>query len=346
MIKSIRFLTTYQCNAQCSHCECGPYEYDRLGLDEMCRLIDEGVALGTVGQVVFSGGEPTLLGEELLDAIRYAAGRSLLTRIVTNGWWGTTRESALEYVDRLMAAGLTEINISVDDLHQKYIRLSRVKHAFLACYERQLPCLIAHKQHRDAEITHEFLEREFGMPLIRFDPHRTYNREESCRLISTGSVIPITRDEALADEAQMLSSNWTGSCASVLRDIIVGAKANFLPCCGIVQKDLPELTRHSLREHALIDAIEDANQDVILNWIALEGPAAIAAFVSEREPSITFKERYAGICHICNDVLTRPEVRKVIAEHIDDIAERVRLHRAFLEASRRDAKVMRVYAKP
>jgi organic radical activating enzyme len=346
VIKSICFLTTYRCNAQCSHCECGPYESERLSLAEMQRLIDEGIALGTVGQIVFSGGEPTLLREDLLAAIRYASDRSLLTRVVTNGWWGTSPEAARGYVGKLIDAGLSEINISVDDLHQKYIRLSRVKNAYLACYERQLPCLIAHKQNRDAVITREYLEREFGVELIVFEPTRNYSHDESCRLISTGAVIPITRDESLADASQMLSSNWTGSCSSVLRDIIVGAKGNFLPCCGIVQKNLPELTRHDLHSHSLIDAIEDANRDVVLNWIALEGPASIARFVSEADPEIRFRDRYAGICHLCNDVLTRPEVRKVIAERIDEIAARVSLHRAFFEEARRDPKLMQSYARP
>jgi len=344
MIKSICFLTTYQCNAKCSHCECGPQEYERLSLADMIRLIDEGIELGTVGQIVFSGGEPTLLGDDLFDAIRYASSRALLTRIVTNGWWGTTPKAASDYVNRLRESGLSEINISVDDLHQKYISLSRVVNAFRACYDQRLPCLIAHKQNRDAEITPEVLSREFGIELIPFEPGHRYTHEESCRLISTGAIIPITRDEELADESQMLSSPWTGSCSSVLRDIIVGAKGNFLPCCGIIQKDLPELTRHSLHKHSLIDAIDYANQDVVLNWIALDGPAAMAAFVTEKNPKIQFKNRYAGICHICNDVLTRPEARQIIADHISEIEAHVYMHRSFLEAAREDRDLISPYA--
>jgi hypothetical protein len=345
MIKSICFLTTYQCNASCSHCECGPYEYDRLSLDEMLRLIDEGVALGTVGQIVFSGGEPTLLGEDLFNAIHYASKKGLLTRIVTNGWWGKSLEAAGVFVDRLKDVGLSEINISTDDLHQEYIPFSRVKNAFIACYDREFPCLIAHKQNRNSEITKSFLEREFGVELIDFDPHRKYTAEENRRLISTGAIIPITRDKDLADPQEMLSSNWKRSCSSILRDIIVGAKGNFLPCCGIVTKDLPELTRQNLREHSLLDAIDDANKDLILNWLVLEGPAAIASFASEIDPTIKFRDRYAGICHICNDVLTRPEVREIIRNNIDKIKEQVSIHRAFLEAARPDNELISLYSR-
>lgn len=343
MIKTICFLTTYNCNARCSFCECGPKERDRLSLDEMKRLIDEGVALGTVGQIVFSGGEPTLLGDELFEAIAYARDRRLLTRVVTNGFWGKSPEAAGAFVDRLIAAGLSEINISVDDLHDKYIPFWRIRNAYLACYDRYFPCLIAHKQDANSRITKDWLERELGIEFISYEQGKRYSREENRRLISTGSIIPITREAETADADQMLSSNWTTNCSSVLRDIIVGAKANFLPCCGIVTKDLPELTRHSLREHSLIDAIDDANRDVMLNWIALEGPWAIAKFVQGIDPTIEFRDRYAGICHICNDVLTRPEVREVLADHIDEVAEHVSAHRALLEAARGDSDLMRAY---
>lgn len=345
MIKSICFLTTYNCNARCSHCECGPKERDRLSLDEMKRLMDESLALGTVGQVVFSGGEPTLLGEDLFEVIAYASQRKVLTRVVTNGFWGKSAAAAAAFVDRLMSAGLSEINISVDDLHQKYVPFWRVKNAFLACYERELPCLLAHKQNRDSVITKAYLEAELGVELIHFNPGRSYSREESRRLISTGAIIPITREAELADANQMLSSNWRANCSSVLRDVIVGAKGNFLPCCGIIAKGLPELTRHDLRHHHLIDAIDDANRDLILNWLALEGPWAIAQFVHEIDPTIEFRERYAGICHVCNDVLSRPEVRNVLIEEIENVRDRVGLHRALLEAARGDAELMRIYSR-
>jgi hypothetical protein len=345
MIKSVCFLTTYNCNARCSFCECGPKERDRLSLDEMKRLIDECLALGTVGQVVFSGGEPTLLGDDLFEAITYAAERRLLTRVVTNGFWGKSEAAAEAFVDRLIGAGLSEINISVDDLHQKYVPFWRVKNAYLACYAREFPCLIAHKQDRDSVITKAWLEEELGVEFLQFDPTRRYSREENRRLISTGSIIPITREAELADEEQMLSANWKANCASVLRDVVVGARANFLPCCGIVTKDLPELTRQSLREASLIDAIDDANRDLMLNWIALEGPWAIAEFVKGVAPEIEFQDRYAGICHVCNDVLTRPDVRQVLADHLDDVHERVTAHRALLEAARGDAEMMKIYQR-
>lgn len=343
MIKSICFLTTYNCTAKCDFCECGPKERDRLELSEMQDLIDQGVAMGTVMQIVFSGGEPTLLGDDLFAAIRYASDRRLLTRVVTNGWWGKTPEDARAFVQRLLDAGLSEINISVDDLHQRWISLERVKNSFLACYELKLKCLIAHKSSKSVTIDKAMLEATFGMSLVDLRPGAAYSDEEELRLFSSGSVVPVGRNEAFADAEDLRPSKWWGNCGSVLKDIIVGAKGNFLPCCGIVTKDLPELTRDDLRTTPLIDAIERANDDVMLNWIALEGPAAVADTVQDWDPSIAFPKQYAGICHVCNEVLARKDVRAVIAANIDKVAPRIALHRAALELSRSDRDVMKLY---
>lgn len=346
MIKSICFLTTYQCNAQCDYCECGPRsKKERLGLADIIRLIDEAKGLGTVGQVVFSGGEPTLLGNNLFTAIRHAAQLGMLTRLVTNGWWGTSRDKAQVFLNRLIEAGLYEINISVDDLHQRWIDLAHVRNSFLACYERKFKCLIAHKQMRNAKITQKYLESYFGVELVEFVPGKVYAEDEECRLISSGPVVPVGRNEEYVDWSELVYSPWTGNCSSVLKDIIIGANCNLLPCCGIVSKNIPELTRNDLRKTPLIEAIDQANNDLILNWLALEGPAAMARFVRERDHSISFRDFYVGICHICNDVLTREDVRATLSAHIDEVVERVSLHRDFFEKARSNEKIMEHYCR-
>jgi hypothetical protein len=299
-----------------------------------------------VGQIVFSGGEPTLLGDDLFAAIAYATERGLLTRVVTNGWWGKTPEKAEEFLDRLVGAGLHEINLSLDDLHQDWIRLESVRNAFHACVKRRFRCLLAHKVLKGARMTRAFLQDYLGVELVEFSPSGTYTPEEECRLISTGVVVPVGPEPEGYSPADLTYGEFRGSCGSVLRDIIIGANHQFLPCCGIVTKNLPELTFGDLREKRMIDAIDEANQDLMANWLALEGPSAIAEFVKREDPSVPFERRYTGICHICNEVLTRPDVRRVLVEHLDEIEERVRLHRGFLEVARKDKELMSTYCSP
>lgn len=345
MIKSVCFLTTYKCNARCDFCECGPDVQDSLNGDDLIRYIDEAVALGTVCQVVFSGGEPTLLGDDLLKAIAHAKSLGLLTRVVSNGQWGRSPDEALQYLDRLITSGLTEINISIDDLHQRWIPLDWAKNAFIACQKRRFHCLIAHKAMRNSKITPKSLEEYFGVELIEYEPNKDYKDDEGCRLISSGVVVPIGRNSEQTSEEDFAYNLFTGNCSSVLRDVIIAANHNLLACCGIVTKHLPELTIGDLRENRMIDLIERANCDLILNWLALEGPISLAQFVRQKDPMVPFAERYVNICHLCNEVLTRRDVRTVLSNHIEEVVDRVRLHRAFLEAVREDKELIGLYCR-
>lgn len=317
-----------------------------MTLAEMKGHIDQACALGTVGLVVFSGGEPTLLGDDLFAAIAYAKQRGRLTRVVTNGWWGKTPEAADAFLGRLIDAGLHEINISLDDFHQEWIPLESVKNAFLACVRRKFRCLLAHKVLRNARVTKEHLEEVFGVELVQWEQGREYTADEEYRLIGTGVVIPVGPKPDEYSPAELTYGQFRGGCSSVLRDVIIGANHQFLPCCGIVTKNLPELTFGDLREKPLIDAIDEANRDLMVNWLALEGPSGIAEYVAKKSPEVPFDRRYTGICHLCNEVLTRPDVRQVIAENIDEIAERVSLHRSFLEAVRPDEELAKLYTSP
>jgi organic radical activating enzyme len=344
MIKSLCFLTTYRCNAYCDFCECSEKEQDRLNGDDLVRYIDEAKKLGTISQVVFTGGEPTLLGDDLLHGISHATSLGLLTRVVTNGWWGHTPESAERFLDKLVKSGLTEINISIDDLHQRWIPLENVKNAFHACYKLRFKCLIAHKALRKAKITKKFLEDYFNIELIEYSPGKNYGAEQECRLIATnGPIVPVGRKAENISIDQLVHVPFTGNCSSILKDIVVGANHQLLACCGIVTKHLPELTLGDLRYKRMIDIIREANQDLMLNWLTLEGPASIALFVKQMSPPIHFEERYVNVCHLCNELLTRSDIREVLQNHIDKVIDRITLHRAFLEATRGDDELIKLY---
>lgn len=128
--RMLTFITTYKCGAVCDHClmSCTPNNSDRLTLPQMRQFIDSfaEVCVGS-GVVVFTGGECTLLGDDLLEAIAYANSLGLFTRIVTNAWWAKSERDAETFLNELKSCGLDEINISCDDFHAEYIPLENVR---------------------------------------------------------------------------------------------------------------------------------------------------------------------------------------------------------------------------
>lgn len=85
------------------------------------KIIDNISSCKTIRTVIWTGGECTLLGNVLLDGIRYAKSKGLASRVVSNANWATSMDKAMEMVSNLKSAGVVEINYSTGDNHQKYV---------------------------------------------------------------------------------------------------------------------------------------------------------------------------------------------------------------------------------
>lgn len=153
---TVTLMTTNRCTANCHTCGVGasPVRTSRLSLEKMCRYIDEAAELG-VRLIVFSGGEPFLLGDALDSAVRYAALTGLLTRIVSNAFWATSKEIALERLGKLKRAGLCEVNFSTGDNHQQFVPVQNVINGAFAATELRMTCAIMIELHKNNSYTTE-----------------------------------------------------------------------------------------------------------------------------------------------------------------------------------------------
>ncbi|MFW6437467.1 MAG: radical SAM protein, partial [Armatimonadota bacterium] len=157
MLDTLVLSVTYRCPIKCRYCgaECGPEQTDELSLDEMIELVEHVRSYGQLELVVFTGGEPFLLGDDLRAVVEYCTGLDLKTRIVTNAYWAVTPERAREIVESYVDAGLSEINLSADDYHQEFLPVERIRFANEASSEAGLPCLIGHKVMQGCKLTIE-----------------------------------------------------------------------------------------------------------------------------------------------------------------------------------------------
>lgn len=334
MLSSLVLSTTYRCPIQCRHCgaECSPQARERLTRDEMISFVDQVHAFGRLQLVVFTGGEPFLLGRDLLACVEHCAARGLATRIVTNAFWARTRSAALRAVRACKEAGLTEINLSCDDYHQEFIPLERIRLANEACRELQLPCLIGHKVMKGCRLTPESLEAFLGCPLARFRPRQPNPPND---VISTGYTVPIAEDMHLIPDEDILypehDEQWKEPCASVLQRVIITPRKELSICCGMIPRKVQEVFFGPLDRMSLAEAIVLAHQDLIVNWLAFEGPYGLMRFIRTKRPELPFRARYVNVCHLCSEILTRPDCRQVLAESGREKALEISLHRALYD---------------
>src|SRR4051812_21165098 len=105
---SITVLCTNRCTAECRHCcmNSGPDRKETLSFPQLQHILGEIFReLPRLYLIVFAGGEPTLLGEDLERAITLCKQHGRMTRLVTNAFWASSPEAARAMVLRLRAAG-------------------------------------------------------------------------------------------------------------------------------------------------------------------------------------------------------------------------------------------------
>lgn len=102
-------VVTRRCNLTCGYCN----EYDDFSppvpTEKLKAWIDHLADLGTVA-ITFTGGEP-LLHPQLHELVAHVVSRGVVCTLITNGYAVTRR-----WIDRLNDAGLTLVQISIDNL--------------------------------------------------------------------------------------------------------------------------------------------------------------------------------------------------------------------------------------
>jgi hypothetical protein len=300
----------------------------------MTDRIDQVEKWGSLVQVIFTGGEPFLLGEGLFKIIKHCSKKKLLTRIVSNAYWASSNHKAEKIISRLKTIGLTEINFSVDDFHQEFIPIQYIKNAVNACEENHLPVLLAHKKMNGSKITIGSLEEMLGRKLPVYDPGK---EEKHNTMISTGWTVPlgkgsdaVSKDDWMPDDD---GASWDRACSRVLEQLIFTPQKELSICCGVASPHIKEF-RFKINGNDLLTTIEKANSDFITNWLSLEGPYGMMRFIKKHDPSIEFHKRYVQSCHLCNDIFTRDDTRLVLRKHMSKYHHVIQTKRIGLEYCR------------
>lgn len=328
--KQLTVLATSQCTAACSHCSMNsaPTRRDRLSAERMCRAISELHERSPLRVVIFAGGEPTLLGESLLDAIAHADSLGITTRIVTNAYWATCEEKAITKIVELRQAGLAELNISVDDFHIPYIPFANVANAWNASKNRGFrSVVIANCYGPKSTINPAYIMDQLGENLpVRFDSEGL-----SCQLpapASDGTVYMLSnsylqilgRSHSILEISDVFVPEHpealSGPCPWAVRSAALSPKGHLLACCGMEAENNAVLDFGDIIDTDLKDLVAKADQSVIVNAIALLGPFFLQEFIKQREPDVRFRAQYATVCEICEDIVSRQETVAALEAHL------------------------------
>jgi organic radical activating enzyme len=311
---TLSIMPTFTCPAECADCGTLSSPRDRTRLEPAVVLaaIDEARHLN-FHNIVFTGGEATLEWKTLLLGIRRAADHGFPVRLVTNAHWATSLETARARLAELIDAGLSEINYSTGDEHVRFVPLERVILACVAACERRFRTHVMMELKQDRGITPDLILEH---PLIATLPPDQF---EALTILSS-PWMPLRHEtiyqypEGVACDVQAAAIR--GGCSSVLKTYTLQADGRIGACCGLGLRVIPELNvADTAQPQFLRRAILDAEEDFLKLWIHHQGPAKIVAWAATHDPTISWEGMYAHQCQMCQRLYHDNAVRKVIAEH-------------------------------
>ncbi|HSD82727.1 MAG TPA: radical SAM protein [Anaerolineae bacterium] len=139
-LSGLHLLLTYQCTFECDHCFVwgSPWQQGTLTLASIRHIVREAQDLGTITSIYFEGGEPFLYYATLLAGVRLAKAAGFETGIVSNSYWATSVDDAIEWL-RPFAGLIGDLSVSSDLYHSDEQLSQQARHACAAAEQLGVP---------------------------------------------------------------------------------------------------------------------------------------------------------------------------------------------------------------
>jgi MoaA/NifB/PqqE/SkfB family radical SAM enzyme len=272
-LSGLHLLLTYRCDQECEHCFVwgSPRQSGTMILATIRQALQQAKDLGSVEWVYFEGGEPFLYYAVLIRGVQEAAHLGFRVGIVTDIYWATEEEDALEVL-RPFAGLIQDLSISSDLFHGSEKESRQARNAFAAA-------------------------KKLGIPIgtICIAQSEAANAAPSAGQLPEGESAVMYRGRAVEKlAAKAVQRPWREFSECPHEDLREPGRVHLDPlgevhiCQGI---SLGNVFQESLRE---ICASYDAERHPITGPLLKGGPAELV-----RCYDLPHQEGYADACHLC-----------------------------------------------
>lgn len=291
---------TARCNATCGHCSksYGPHRTEQLGLDEVLRIMNEAAEVVDSEPLAFdfTGGEPFLDFELLVNVVSHGSQLGAEVTCVTNAFWARSDELAKRKIERLKECGLSWLCVSVSRFHQQFIGLQRVRRALEAAMaagiQTELKGAISKSDLEDGGALSEW-RSVLKATRISIFPVLPYLRN--------GETLP---EHEYYRELGLPFQRCPGDMVCVAFDGLARS------CCTVGHEDafllIGNARRESLRQ--IHGTLMTAAKQRILREL---GPVEFARGAIRAGLGDKLRREYAGPCDLCLHIQSDPQLRQV-----------------------------------
>lgn len=272
-LTGLHLLLTYQCTFECDHCFVfgSPSQTGVMTLSQIQEILRQARETGTIASIYFEGGEPFLYYAVMLKGLQEAVKAGFSAGIVSNAYWATGLEDALEWL-RPFAGLAADLSISSDLYHYDERNSQHAQDAARAAEQLGIPLgVICVAQPEDTNALLTIGQIPIGESAVM------YRGRAACKLVSRAKLQP-----------------WEGFNECPHEDLREPGRCHLDPlgnlhiCQGITLGNIFETT---LKE---ICATYDVDAHPICGPLLNGGPAALVT-----EYALPHEEGYADACHLC-----------------------------------------------
>jgi len=272
-LTGLHLLLTYQCTFECDHCFVfgSPSQTGVMTLAQIQEILRQALDAGIIESIYFEGGEPFLYYAVMVKGIQEAVEAGFSAGVVSNAYWATSLEDALEWL-RPLAGLVADLTISSDLYHYDERDSQHAQDAARAAQQLGIPLgaiCVAQPEETNAMLTVGQIPS--GESAVM------YRGRAACKLVSRAELQPWQR----FDECPHENLREPGRCH-------LDPLGNLHVCQGV---SLGNVFETPLKE---ICARYDADAHPICGPLLNGGPAALVT-----EYALPHEGSYADACHLC-----------------------------------------------
>ncbi len=295
--RSLTLIVTHRCVAACAHCcfGCSPRNGDRIPPARLSALIDEAREVPSIERITFTGGEPFLLGPELIALTARAAGHGFRVTAMTSGAWAKDATTAQARLAPLAAAGLREISLSTGANHERFVPVERVIDAALSAVQLGIVVSVSVEVFagstfdRRAILEHDRLGSLIDRGRVRFFERPWIGHADEPRETAPTHASRYSRFEPTR----------ISHCPFALDELTVMPKLALAACCGHPIESIPALAIGSVANMTLREVLETAHDAPLHEMLRTYGPERMYRLAAEMHPSVELPVESAHACQTC-----------------------------------------------
>jgi hypothetical protein len=302
--RDIGVILTYRCHSACKHClyNCGPrWEREPISAAALREALDAVALWPRPPQVHFTGGEPFLHFDLLLEGVRWAVERGIVSYVETSASWCIDDEATRQRFAELKQAGMQAVLISCSPFHAEKIPPARTLRAVQASLEVYGSRGTIVYQPEYLKIIQLF-DIERPTPLSRYE--EAFGVEEAGRILWQGyGIISGGRSGYTLGHLVPKYPAETFARMNCARDILFAHHSHFDLYGNYISGFCGGLTIGSWRElpHVL-DNFRAGRYPPLIEDLIDRGPYGLARMAQEGYDYQLEPAGYTGKCHLCVDV--------------------------------------------